>query len=91
MDNDLFQRPMWVAYLPLVALGSLIVAAAGAVCLASGAVPGPLVIFAGLAAISPIFLVIALVPVLNNEMRLLDSMRMGLIEPDLVEREGGSA
>tara|TARA_Y100000815_G_scaffold239335_1_gene234184 strand:- start:302 stop:598 length:297 start_codon:yes stop_codon:yes gene_type:complete len=89
MDNDIFERPAWVSYLPYIALGTLLLSLGAAVCLVSGAVPDTLSFFAVLAAISPIFLVFAIVPVLNNEMRLVDSIRLGLIRPDLTENEDG--
>lgn len=87
MDNDIFERPAWVSYLPYMALASLLLSTGAAVFLVLGVVPDTLSFFAVLAAISPIFLVFTILPVLNNEMRLVDSMRSGLLHPDLTENE----
>jgi len=85
MDNDLFKRPTWISYLPYILLGSIIISLTGAALLTSGTLPREISFLAFLAAISPIFPLLSVIPVLNNEMRLVDSMRMGLLSQDLEE------
>jgi hypothetical protein len=88
MDNELFKRPAWVSHLPLIAAGSLIFSMGGTALIISYSLPSLLMFLAVISTVSPVFVLLAVIPVLNNEMRLLDSMRLGLIDQDLKATRG---
>jgi hypothetical protein len=85
MDNDLFERPVWLSYMWLIAPAIVIVSLTSVVVLANDLISGALIPFAMIGAMAPVLFVFALMPVLSNEMRLLDCMRTGLLKPDLTE------
>jgi len=79
MDNDLFERPIWMPWLSAIIIASLLVSFTCLTVLAIGVLPA-LRGFAIVGGMAPVIPLIMVLPVLSNEMRLVDSIRAGLLK-----------
>ncbi len=79
MDNELFERPVWMPWLTMITIGSILICLGSLVILATGVFPAlnGLAIVTGMAPIIPLVMIL---PVLSNEMRIVDSLRAGLLK-----------
>jgi hypothetical protein len=79
MDNDLFERPIWMPWLSIITITSILVSFTCLAVLAIGVLPAlrGLAIVGGMAPVIPLIMVL---PVLSNEMRLVDSIRADLLK-----------
>lgn len=83
MDNDIFERPKWIYRKHILVGLVLVLNLIGVGLLVVPAVPTALTGLGALLVVSPMLLVIALMPILNNEMRIVDSFRVGLLKQDI--------
>ena len=79
MDDDLFKRPIWMPWLSVITIGSILVSFACLMVLATGVFPA-MYGFAIVGGMAPVIPLIMVLPVLSNEMRLVDSIREGLLK-----------
>ncbi|MBO9428572.1 hypothetical protein [Sulfitobacter sp. R18_1] len=79
MYDDPFVRPKWLRWLPVLMILSLLTAMGSIGLLITFDLSGFLLYVASAGTLSPFFVLLAVVPVLNNEIRLVDSFRDGLI------------
>lgn len=79
MDDDLFKRPVWMPWLSTIIITSIVVSFSCLTILALGLFPAfrGFAIVGGMAPTVPLIMVL---PVLSNEMRLVDSIRLGLLK-----------
>lgn len=79
MHADPFDRPKWLRWLPTLMILSLLTTLVSIGLLVILDLSGILLYATLIGALSPFFVLLAVVPVLNNEIRLVDSFREGLI------------
>jgi hypothetical protein len=79
MHTDTFNRPTWLRWLPTLLALCLFSVLGSVILLATANLSGLMLYATVMGALSPFFLLLALVPVLNHEMRLVDSLRAGLL------------
>ena len=80
MDEDLFSRPAWIAHLGAITFCAIVASLVGSALLMGGYLADSMVWLGAVATASPLLVLLALVPVLRHEMRLVDSFRAGLLD-----------
>jgi len=80
MANNIYDRPAWIRWIHVIALLCIVASLGGTAILATADVAGLSLYFAIMCAVSPIFPLIWTLPALSHEMRIVDSIRAGLLK-----------